>query len=159
LVDDRHEIPAFERGGVKDCVCEGQVHRLLKVNGDRGPRRWRERWLRVLDGVLGQAWRVEAGDRGLGEPGSLAEAQGGLRLDGDGARRADLLAEQAGLALEVERGILASLLDELDQTAAALRQDTLLIGVEAGDLGAGDVAQRQPQPLQDSTHVPLLCNY
>jgi hypothetical protein len=83
----------------------------------------------ILDGVLRDTGRVVASDRGLGKIGPPAKAMGRAAFDSDRSRRADLLAEQTGLTLEVKRCILAMLLDELDKTTAALRKHAFLIGI------------------------------
>jgi hypothetical protein len=83
----------------------------------------------VRDGILRDTGRIVASDRGLGKIGPPAKALGRAAFDSDRPRRADLLAEQTRLTLEVKRCILAMLLDELDKTTAAFRKHTFLIGI------------------------------
>src|SRR5260221_12531350 len=86
----------------------------------------------------------------------MAEALGRPVLDRDAAWRADLFAEQARLALQVERRVLRRVGDQLNQPAAAPGKRPLLIRVQPGELWSGEVTQRQNQTLQVAVAgVPL----
>jgi len=83
----------------------------------------------IMDGVLRDTGCIEASDRSLGKIGAPAKALGRAAFDGDRPRWTDLLAEKTCLTLEIERCILAMLLDELDKTTAAFRKHTFLVRV------------------------------